>query len=126
MTSSAAGNGIVLNTGTGNFINNAGAAALTANGGGRWLIYSVSPALDTFGGLNSANLALWGKTYATYAPASVVETGNRYLFSLTPTLTVNEIVGISNQIHKIPEDVIAVNTPTTGEGGSSSALPVCN
>jgi filamentous hemagglutinin family protein len=125
LTSSAAGNGIVLNAGTGSFINNAGAAALTANGGGRWLIYSVSPSFDTFGGL-LGNLALWGKTYATYPPGSVIETGNRYLFALNPLPVINEIVGISNRIHKIPEDVLAVNTLTTGDGGNTQELPMCN
>jgi filamentous hemagglutinin family protein len=126
LTSSAAGNGIVLNTGTGNFINNAGAAALTANGGGRWLIYSVSPSFDTFGGLLSGNLALWGKTYATYPPGSVIETGNRYLFALNPSPVINEIVGFGKRILQIPVGVLAVNTLTTGDGGNTQELPMCN
>ena len=77
LSASGAGNAIVLNAGTGNFVNGAGVAALTNTGGGRWLIYSADPALDVFGGLLSGNLALWGEAYANYAPASVVETGNR-------------------------------------------------
>jgi hypothetical protein len=134
LTASGAGNAIVLNAGKGNFTNGAGPAALTVTSG-RWLVYSTDPALNTFGGLISGNLDLWGKTYATYAPGSVVETGNRYLFALTPTLTatvnlvptvINEIVDISNQIHKIPEDVLAVNTLTTGDGGDTQELPMCN
>ncbi|MBI3480773.1 MAG: filamentous hemagglutinin N-terminal domain-containing protein [Nitrosomonadales bacterium] len=89
LSASGAGNAIVLDAGAGNFINNAGATALTNTGGGRWLVYSSDPALDTFGGLASGNLALWGKTSANYAPASVVETGNRYLFAFVPVLAVS-------------------------------------
>ncbi|HEY8034633.1 MAG TPA: filamentous hemagglutinin N-terminal domain-containing protein [Methylobacter sp.] len=81
LTSSGTGNAIVLNSGSGNFSNYAGVTALSNTGGGRWLVYSTSPTLNTFGGLTSGNSDLWSKTYANYAPANVVETGNRYLFS---------------------------------------------
>ena len=87
--------GVTLNVGTGtatlaavgHFINNAGSSPITTSGAGRWLIYSAGPAGDTFGGLASGNNALWHKTYAGYPPASVSETGNRYLFSTQPALT---------------------------------------
>jgi filamentous hemagglutinin family protein len=81
LTSSGTGNAIVLNSSAGNFINYAGSTALSNTGGGRWLVYSTSPTLNTFGGLESGHAYLWSKTYASYAPANVVETGNRYLFS---------------------------------------------
>ena len=87
ISTTATGNAIVLDA-AGNFINKAGAAALSAPNG-RWLVYSTDPALDTFGGLMSGNLALWGKTSINYAPGSVVEAGNRYLFSLVPALSVS-------------------------------------
>ena len=132
LTASGAGNAIVLDAGKGNFTNGAGAAALTVTSG-RWLIYSTDPALNTLGGLLSGNPDLLGKAYINYAPANVIEAGNRYLFALTPPLTVNlvptvinEIVGISNQRYKIPEDVLAVNTLTTGDGGNTQELPMCN
>jgi filamentous hemagglutinin family protein len=80
LTTSGTGNAIVLSAGAGDFINYAGASVLNA-GSGRWLIYSTSPTLNTSGGLTSGNSNLWSKTYANYSPASVVETGNRYLFS---------------------------------------------
>ncbi|MBY0577589.1 MAG: hypothetical protein K2P57_00925, partial [Burkholderiales bacterium] len=86
LSASGIGNAIVLDAGLGNFINNAGSGALVNTGGGRWLIYSANPANDTFGSLSSANLPLWNKTYAGYSPSSVVETGNRYLFSYQPAL----------------------------------------
>lgn len=41
-----------------------------------------------FNGLNSANLPVWNRTYAGNAPASVTQTGNRYLFATAPTLAV--------------------------------------
>jgi hypothetical protein len=41
---------------TANFINNSGSSALSETGtSGRWLVYSASPASDTFGSLNSGN-----------------------------------------------------------------------
>ncbi len=89
LTASTAGNAIVMDAGAGNFINSAGASALNNTGGGRWLVYSSSTALDSFGGLASGNLALWGVNAATYAPANVIETGNRYLFSQVPVLSVS-------------------------------------
>ncbi|MGA2293220.1 beta strand repeat-containing protein, partial [Bradyrhizobium sp.] len=68
------------------FINNAGGSAVTATAG-RWLIYSNAPGGDTFGGLNSLNTAIWNATYASFPPASVAASGNRYLFATQPTLT---------------------------------------
>jgi len=75
----------VLST-TGAFINNAGSAAVTATSG-RWLIYSNTPAGDSFGGLDSSNTAIWNATYATLPPGSLSAAGNRYLFANQPTLT---------------------------------------
>ena len=73
-------------TAAGAFINNAGSAAVTATSG-RWLIYSNTPAGNTFGGLDSSNTAIWNATYATLPPGSVTAPGNRYLFAIQPTLT---------------------------------------
>ncbi|MGW1418947.1 beta strand repeat-containing protein [Bradyrhizobium manausense] len=71
---------------TGAFINHVGSSAVTATSG-RWLIYSSAPGSDVFGGLDSANTAIWNATYATLPPANVTATGNRYVFSYQPTLT---------------------------------------
>lgn len=73
---------------TGNFVNDDGSGAVSVSGGGRWLIYSAGPSGDTFGNLNSANTAVWDATYATLAPGSVTQNGNRYLFAYAPHLTV--------------------------------------
>src|SRR5690606_9841084 len=76
------GNAVVLSTPAA-FLNNAGANGVQASAG-RWLIYSASPADNTFGGLVSGQAALWDRTIATQAPGSVSPSGNRYLFALSP------------------------------------------
>ena len=81
------GVGDVVLSATGNFVNNAGSSAVSSSGG-RWLVYSASPASDTFGSLDSANTAIWDATYATLAPGSVTASGNRYIFANQPTLTI--------------------------------------
>lgn len=70
----------------GAFVNNAGSSAVTATSG-RWLIYSSTAGSNLFGGLDSANTAIWNATYATLPPAGVTASGNRYLFAYQPTLT---------------------------------------
>lgn len=62
---------------------------------GRWLVYlsRTSPDLQFFGPgstatLASGNLALWGRTFAGNGPTTIAETGNRYVFAHTPTVTV--------------------------------------
>ncbi|CAD6877611.1 hypothetical protein [Methylomonas albis] len=75
---------------TGNFINNGGATAVQTTDAGstdRWIVYSARPSLDTFGSLNSSNKAIWGRTYATLAPASV-GSGNRYVFANAADATI--------------------------------------
>ena len=69
-----------------NFINNAGASALTASGlGKRWLVYANTHTGNTFNLLNSGNQAIWN----TAPLAAVSQTGNRYVFANNPgTLTV--------------------------------------
>ena len=87
LTSSAAGNAITLNSGR-NIINNYGSNALNLTGGGRWLAYSASPDSDTKGGLTGYTKR-YNRTYAGYAPGSVTETGNVWLYSVAPVLTVS-------------------------------------
>jgi filamentous hemagglutinin family protein len=66
----------------GAFVNNQGSNAVTATSG-RWLIYSSNPSQDVFNGLDSGNTAVWNTAYG----GSISATGNRYVFSLQPTLT---------------------------------------
>lgn len=75
------GRDVLLST-PGAFVNDRGADAIAASG--HWVIYSASPDLDTFGGLDSGNTALWGSTLATRSPSTIA--GDRYVFSYQPTL----------------------------------------
>ncbi|MEI8361654.1 MAG: hypothetical protein WCG35_00310, partial [Betaproteobacteria bacterium] len=91
IASSATGDAVVLASG-GNFINNAGATAISLTHVGpepkRFLIYSTDPAADTFGSsvLASGNAALWNTDYNATPPASVPG-GNRYVYAYQPTVT---------------------------------------
>ena len=80
--SAGVGSNVVLSA-TGNFVNNAGASAVSVSGSGSWLIYSNASTGDTFGALNSNNTAVWG----TPVGGAVSATGDRYVFALQPTLT---------------------------------------
>ena len=85
ISSSASGDAISLGAGR-NFLNNSGAGALSA-ANGRWLVYSQSPAGNTFNGLDSGNTALWN----TSAGSAVSLQGNRYVFAGSPVLTVSSV-----------------------------------
>lgn len=84
------------------FTNNAGATAVDA-GTGRWLIHSTNPSGDSFGGLDSGNAAVWNTTYG----ASVTATGDRYVFSVQPTVNVT-----ANAISKVYDGTATFATPT--------------
>ena len=83
LTSNAGGDAVVL-AAAGNFVNSAGSAALQLTGGGRFLIYSLAPGNDIFGGLNSGNTAVWNTSY----PTAITVAGNRYVFASQPIITV--------------------------------------
>ena len=84
LTSSVTDSAVTLAAGR-NFINNAGSGAISLTGSGspNWLIYSTTPGADTFGSLNSGNTAVWNATYG----GTITQTGNRYVFSYQPTVT---------------------------------------
>ena len=86
ITTSGPGNALVLASGR-NFVNNANSSVFSLTGGGRYLVYSANPASNTMGGLSDVGKHLFNKTYAGYAPGSVTQTGNLFLYSLAPTLT---------------------------------------
>ncbi len=80
-TAIAGANGVTLET-SANFINNAGAAALSG-GTGNWLVYSTNPGADTTGGLTPNFLQ-----YAAAAGATPAANGNGLLYSVAPSLSV--------------------------------------
>ncbi|MDO8787735.1 MAG: YDG domain-containing protein, partial [Sulfuritalea sp.] len=85
IAASATGNAIVLAAGQ-NFVDS-GNHPLTASNG-RWLVYSQSPATIAKGGLTSA-FRHYGSTLGSYAPGSVSESGNGFIYaSAAGTLSV--------------------------------------
>ena len=88
LTASGTGTPVTLAAGR-NFINNAGSGAISLTGIGspRWLIYSTTPGADAFGNLNSGNTAIWNTTYG----GTISQSGARYVFSYTPTLTFTSV-----------------------------------
>ena len=72
---------LVINAGTGNFINLGGASALQA-ATSSWQVYSADPANDTRGGL-VYDFKQYNATYGT----TVLGTGNGFLYALAPTVT---------------------------------------
>ncbi len=72
-----------------NIINNYGSTVFNLTGASspRWLLYSANPANDTTGGLTGYTKR-YNKTYAGYAPSSVIETGDVWLYSIAPVITV--------------------------------------
>jgi hypothetical protein len=85
LSSTATGNAITLASG-GNFINNAGASAISTPNG-RWLVYSQDPALNTLGGITSDFLR-YSCTYGGSCP-TFPAVGNGLLYSSTPILNLN-------------------------------------
>jgi filamentous hemagglutinin family protein len=88
----AGGTGVTL-TAANNFINNAGAGALSA-ASGRWLVYSSDPALDTRGGLAPQFVQ-----YAASAGAAPVVGGNGFLYKLAPTVTITGLTGTTSKVY---------------------------
>jgi hypothetical protein len=92
-----AGNVVLSTEGTGNFINNAGSSAIVVGTGRHWLVYSDTPDLaagahTVKGGLTSS-FRHYGATYGSYAPGSVTESGNGFIYrDVAPTLTVSAAI----------------------------------
>jgi len=81
LTATGTGTSVTLSSGR-NFINDAGSSAIVAENG-RWLIFSTTPDANTYGSLDSGNMAIWNANYGD----TIGQTGNRYLFSDQPTVT---------------------------------------
>jgi filamentous hemagglutinin family protein len=97
--------GVLLGTGA-NFVNLAGANALSAGSSGTWLVYSTNPTLDTTGGLTPAFIQ-----YAAALQATPAQAGNGLLYSVTPAITVTALTGLASK---------------TYDGGTSAALSAAN
>ena len=107
----------------GNFINNSGDSAVLTSGEGRWLIYAANPATSTEG------FSSYSKHYnQAFAPGGVpayAGSGNWFLYSIAPTLSVtpdsqtitygNAIPGFSARLDGF------IDEDTTAALGESSA-----
>lgn len=80
--------GVTLTSGA-NFINNAGASAVSTGSGARWLVYSTNPTLDTVGGLAPGFIQYNAPALTSPTPA----TGSGFLYSVAPTLAVTALSG---------------------------------
>ncbi len=105
------GAGVVLAT-SANFVNNAGSAAVSTGTAAPWRIYSTDPRLDTAGGLAPAFIQ-YNAPFQTAAAAS----GNGFLYSLAPTITVT---GLTGTISKVYDGTSAA--PLTGANLNASGL----
>lgn len=84
ITANAAGDSLVLAAGD-RFINTHGAGALVS--AGRHLVYSNTPLNDTLNDIDRPTKR-YGRTYTANPPSGVTETGNVFMYALTPTLTI--------------------------------------
>jgi autotransporter-associated beta strand protein len=112
ISATGAGESIVLVSAQ-DFVNNAGAGALTVPGAGRWLVYSTDPANDARGGL-VYDFKHYGLSYT--GPYGGPGTGNGFIYSgVTPTITPS-LVGTTSKVYD--GDTIATlaagNYTTTG------------
>jgi filamentous hemagglutinin family protein len=67
----------------------AGSTAGISTPSGRWLVYLATQDGNDFGALSSGHYALWGHTFAANPPATIADSGNRYLFGSRPALDVS-------------------------------------
>lgn len=125
ITAGGGGTSITLSS-SGVFTNNAGANALNAGTGGRFLVWSSTPLTGNRGGV-----AHDFKQYnATYGVTAVAGTGSGFLYTLAPTVTpsltgtvtkqydstnVATLTGANyTQTGAIDGDTVTLNNPTSG------------
>jgi hypothetical protein len=77
---------LVLASGSGPFRNDAGPAALSVSGGGRWLVYSADPAGSAPGGL-PFQFKQYGKAFSD--PTPILGSGDGLLYALQPLVNVS-------------------------------------
>ncbi|XKH39070.1 filamentous hemagglutinin N-terminal domain-containing protein [Azospirillum doebereinerae] len=79
----AGGSGSIVLAANGRFINNAGASALTVDAG-RWLVYAADAGTLVAGGLTGDTV--YGRSYASYGPSAVTESGNLFIVAAAQTV----------------------------------------
>jgi len=97
---SATAGDAVINVGQ--FINQMGVAGVSASAG-RFLIYSTNWEDDERGGLTGGNL--YGRTYAGNPPPTIPGTGDMFIYSDQPVLTVSIVDG--TRVYRMPGTLTA-------------------
>jgi filamentous hemagglutinin family protein len=87
VSASGTGDPLIL-AANGTFTNSAGTSALTAGGGGRWLVFSQSPLTSSNGGLTGTPLYNRSFDFTGQTGGTISNSGNRFVYTLAPTLTV--------------------------------------
>ena len=125
IATTASGDALVL-VASNNFVNNVGPSALSATGGGRWLVWSSNPATGNRGGLAYA----FKQYNANYGISPVLGSGNGFLYSVAPVIT-QTLVGTVTRAYNgnavatltpsnyatvgaIDGDVVTLNNPVNG------------
>ena len=85
--------GVTLAT-SANFVNDSASTAVSTGTASPWLIYSTNPTLDTTGGL-TPDFVQYNAPYQTAA----VGTGNGFLYSLAPVLSITGLTGTDSKIY---------------------------
>ena len=129
ISSSAAGDAIILSA-NGNFINDDGAGALSASGGGRWLIYSqlhgssgAAPTGDVFGGLTAKNYFGDAFSFGAGAPGTFAlepTSGDRFVYGYQPTITVTADTKSAPYDGAVQTDSYTVSGYITGDSGANA------
>ena len=122
-------NGVTLAT-AGNFGNDNGASAITVGNGAQWLIYSSNPNSDSDGGL-SPNFIQYNASYPTtdsigatiaYGGGTTPKgTGNGFLYSVAPTLTLASVTKTYDATAALPTSATAYSL-SGAEAGDSVTL----
>ncbi len=116
---SLAANSVTLAT-TSNFLNQAGAGAISLQGsGGRWLVYSTNPNLDTDGGLTPA-FYQYAATYTIGADSGTAPAapGNGFLYIYAPTITITDVTKTYDATTALPNNAADYATSGANSGDS--------
>ncbi|MCR6685091.1 YDG domain-containing protein [Pseudoxanthomonas sp.] len=95
-----------------NFVNNAGAGAVTVDSG-RWLVYSTSPLADTRGGLGPDF-----KQYDAGLASTVLGTGDGFLYTVAPQLT----LALTGTVSKVYDGTDAASVDPATQVSVSGAI----
>jgi len=87
VSANGTGDALVL-AANGTFTNSAGSSALSVTGGGRFLVFSNSPLTSSTGSVSALPLYNRSFTFGDRTYTTVSNSGNRFVYSYAPTLTV--------------------------------------